>query len=250
MRVLLLSVCFLLLLGFLLFFVFWGGVVYSTNQDGQYFSVSSFATRKFKWRNPECDSSLSNPRDNSFVKCIDKNDLNDSSLTFLRSRNSSYSNLDLFSTYPSIRLNYNWHVLKYIHGSDHFPFYYHLRNRPHCGSSTQLTGHDSKFFVSNIFPINDNSVEAFSTTLVEIAHLSISPTSGNHNVRQEPGFNGHCKEAVKQRKHDLRRFQQPPTSENLVIHQRNHALARRPLMFLHWRSTMNLKPYGSSHEVS
>lgn len=85
--------------------------------------------------------------------------LNDSTPTFRYCNKGSYLNLDIFLTFPSIRLHHNWQVLKYIYSSEpFFPLYSPLSlpvRRLKISlfrNSTKQTGHVSIPFVSHIFP--------------------------------------------------------------------------------------------------
>lgn len=161
--------------------------------------------------------------------------LNSGAPTFCAA-SGALSHIDLALCDPSIFLDLDFKVHSDLCGSDHFPILLHILT-----SQTEKPLRHWKFqeanwnlfqslllshISSNILD-NDNSIEVFSSIIVECANQAIPKSSGKIHAPKTPWFDEECKQLHRERKAAQRKFFRFPTVENKCHHQKLRAQTRR-----------------------
>lgn len=172
---------------------------------------------------------------------ITENDLclfNENKPTYLHPAYGSYSAIDLSICHPSLYLDFEWSVCDDLHGSDHFPIIvkeiedsndiplprwnFKKANWEKFKSLCENRLHTEDF-------LNESDpIMSFSESLLNISKECI-PKSTTIPKKNRPWFNEDCKEAIKNRKSSLKKFNRQPTSDNLNITRIMRAKARRTI---------------------
>ena len=163
--------------------------------------------------------------------------LNDpSAKTYLHPASGSYSSIDLSFCSPVLLPDFSWRCLEDTCGSDHFPIILN-ENKPSVLDRPQKwklsKANWSKFqmlceqnIVHHAFEDCEDPSFLFSSLLFDAAKQSIPQTSTNPKRPDKPWFTSECKEAVRERKASLRKFNLRPTQENLNDFRIRRAKAR------------------------
>ncbi len=165
--------------------------------------------------------------------------LNSKSPTYLHPATGSLSSLDLALCDPSLYLDFNWSVHNDLCGSDHYPIVISNAINEQVNNLTrwQLTKADWVLFNSlcssdltkSPLDQSSNTIENFTTKLLEIAHKTIPKTCGRLAIRKKPWFNNECKSAIINRKEGLGQLLANPTQSNLSNYKILKAKARRTI---------------------
>ena len=172
---------------------------------------------------------------------ISRHDLclyNSNSPTYLHPGTGTYTSIDLTICSPSLLLDYEWKVADDLHSSDHFPIT--LENTSKIDDvipQWNIKKADWAFFETlcksrlNNETIFDavNPIQHFTSILISIADESIPKSSPNSKKPQKPWVTKECKEAIKQRREALKRFNTRPTPENLNKYRIARAKTRRTI---------------------
>lgn len=172
---------------------------------------------------------------------ITENDLcllNDKKPTYLHPASGTYTSLDLSICHPSIYLDFDWSVCEDLHGSDHFPIIIQeieksdddFLPRWNLNKANWEKFHilcEEKLLFNN-FKSEEDPVMSFSESLLNIS-LECIPKSSKCPKKNRPWFNKECKEAIKNRKDSLKKFNKRPTKENLNATRILRAKARRTI---------------------
>jgi ribonuclease HI len=164
---------------------------------------------------------------------------NSKSPTYLHPGTGTYTCIDLTICSASLLLDYNWKVADDLHSSDHFPIY--LKNTSAKIDDTipqwKLKKADWVKFEtlctirinSNTILNDDDPIRQFTSILIEIAEESIPKSSPNCQRTPKPWFTKECKEAIKQRREALKKFNNHPTPANLTQYRITRAKTRRTI---------------------
>ena len=176
---------------------------------------------------------------------ITKNDIcimNDKSYTYHSPSTKSFTSIDLSFCHPSLFLDYNWSVCEDQHNSDHFPIIIEQNtfstedhnpkwklNRANWDLFNTLC---TDKLVPENFKESSDTISDFTSSLIEISKECIPQTSTNP-AKSNPWYNDDCKEAIKQRKQALSKFNdlQIPT-----ISMTSKYLELKPVEQLNFRS--------------
>ena len=162
--------------------------------------------------------------------------LNEGKSTYLHPASGSYSAIDLSICNSGILLDFEWDIIEDLHGSDHFPIiikeiekseddYIPKWNFKKANWDKFKTLCEQKL---NIERNENDQLMSFSNTLHQICEECI-PKSSKCPKQNRPWYNEDCKEAIKNRKDALRKFNRNPIKENLIRTKVMRAKARRTI---------------------
>ena len=172
----------------------------------------------------------------SFIGNNDLAIMNGRSPTYIHPGNGSFSSIDLSLCSPALYMDFTWEVAGDQFGSDHFPICLSLEKFSNESLPRwQLHRANWDLFqslcISEItqegFEGIDDSVQQFSSILINIASKAIPKSSTESKRLRRPWFNNDCKKAIRLRRAALQRFKCSPTSANLSLYRQARAQARR-----------------------
>ena len=159
--------------------------------------------------------------------------------TYLHPASGSYTSIDLSICDPTTLLDFSWRVGDDLCGSDHFPIFLENIGPPLLENlqKWKLRKADWNSFqalcaskiTSGCFDDVEDPIDTFSSLLHSIADETIPKTSANPKRPNKPWFDEDCKQAIKQRKSALNKFDLRPTSDNLNNFLVFRAKARRTI---------------------
>ena len=161
------------------------------------------------------------------------------SKTYLHPATGSYSSIDLTLCSPVLLPNFIWKVTEDLCGSDHFPITFTF-TQPSSSVQPQKwklsKANWNKFEIlceqtntHDKFGDCDDPTKLFTSLLIDAAKQSVPQTSTNPKSPDKPWYNDDCKQAVKDRKQALRKFNLRPTKENHNLFRISRAKARRTI---------------------
>ena len=165
--------------------------------------------------------------------------LNNKSYTYIHPASGLHTAIDLIICNPCLFLEFEFNVHNDQCGSDHFPIIIkNSKAEPLLAvarwkfSKADWTKFRTIF--SDVVGVTsvleaDDPVEVFTAILVDAATGSIPRTAMSPERLTKPWFNQACKDAIKQRKKALHRFQAQPTLNNLQNYKIQRAIARRTI---------------------
>ena len=188
-----------------------------------------------------CDDT--NQRGLQLENFISKNSLsfmNDNkSKTYLHPATGSYSSIDLTLCSPVLLPNFTWKVTEDLCGSDHFPITFTSTQpsssvRPQKWKLSKANWNKFEILCEQTithdkFGDCDDPTKLFTSLLIDAAKQSVPQTSTNPKRPDKPWYNDDCKQAVKDRKQALRKFNLRPTKENHNLFRISRAKARRTI---------------------
>ena len=158
------------------------------------------------------------------------------SKTYLHAATGSYFSIDLTLCSPVLLPNFTWKVTEDLCGSDHFPIIF-TSTQP--SSSVRPQKWKLSKAIWNRFEVLceqtithdkfgdcDDPAKLFTSLLIDAAKQSVLQTLTNAKCPDKPWYNDDCKQAVKDRKQALRKFNLGPTKENHNLFRISRAKAR------------------------
>ena len=151
--------------------------------------------------------------------------LNTGAATHFTMPSGHSSVLDLSLVSPHLVPLFTWRVDADSFGSDHFPIWLELRERPSVGCRPprwNLRRADWEKFQTCLEdalssdPTDDLSVTDFTSLLIGAAKASIPRTSGAPSRRPVPWWSDACRDAIRARKRALRAFRHNCTTANMI----------------------------------
>ena len=166
--------------------------------------------------------------------------MNDSkSKTYLHPTTGKYSSIDLTLCSLVLLPNFTWKVTNDLCGSDHFPIIFFStqpssteRQRKWKLSKANWNKFDTlcqQAITCHKFENCDDPIKLFTSLLLVLATASVLQTLTNPRRPDKPWYNYECKQAVKDRKDALKRFNLRPTPENHNQFRIFRAKARRTI---------------------
>ena len=126
--------------------------------------------------------------------------------------------------YPPSFLECNWSACEGQHNSDHFPIIIEQNTLSTEDLNTNWKLHRANRDLFNTpctgklvpenFKESSDCIADFTSSLIEISKECISQTSINP-TKSNPWYNDDCKEAIKQRKQALSKFNRSPNTNNI-----------------------------------
>lgn len=186
-------------------------------------------------------SNTTSPRGRMMEEFLDRNELvilNTGEPTFLSSSYGTLSAIDIAASSPAIYNRISWTPFSDLHGSDHFPIKIHIADS-HTPlkrkSNWIISKADWTTYRETASPPNiemdmldiDTANTLLTDTIINAATATIPKSSENPKRPPVPWFNQACKEARKERRRALRRFQNNMNQENLIAYKRQRAICRR-----------------------
>lgn len=165
--------------------------------------------------------------------------MNNKTATYLHPATGTYSSIDLSICHPNVFLDYSWEVHDDLCGSDHFPILLKC-NKSSASAAVkrwklqkadweEFSDMCSTSLLYDKLAIDANPIDDFTVTLLEIANETIPKTGSGIVKLRKPWFNDDCKDAIKQRKLALKRFNSNATHANLANYRVFRANARRTI---------------------
>ena len=161
------------------------------------------------------------------------------SKTYLHPATGSYSSIDLTLCSPVLLPNFTWKVTEDLCGSDHFPITFTSTQpsssvRPQKWKLSKANWNKFEILCEQTithdkFGDCDDPTKLFTSLLIDAAKQSVPQTSTNPKRPDKPWYNDDCKQAVKDRKQALRKFNLRPTKENHNLFRISRAKARRTI---------------------
>ena len=161
------------------------------------------------------------------------------SKTYLHPATGSYSSIDLTLWSPVLLPNFTWKVTEDLCGSDHFPITITSTQpsssvRPQKWKLSKANWNKFEILCEQTithdkFGDCDDPTKLFTSLLIDAAKQSVPQTSTNPKRPDKPWYNDDCKQAVKDRKQALTKFNLRPTKENHNLFPISRAKARRTI---------------------
>ena len=199
--------------------------------------LGDFNAHNIIWGNNETDN-----RGKIIEDFIEKHELcilnNTKCFTYLHPASGSFSSIDLSFCSPSLFMDFSWDVAQDQCGSDHFPIFINTHKPTGCEKPPKWQLHKANWTEFNLLCRNeininmfeeDNTIEHFTSTLMDIASKTIPKSSTIPKKIHKPWFSSDCEKAVKERKSALKKFQSQPTPANLDKYREARAKTRRTI---------------------
>ena len=148
--------------------------------------------------------------------------LNDQSPTYVNPGTLNTTSVDLTLCCPEVASDLSWTTLDDLHHSDHYPIKIEKRSLNHASGlsrfNTKRADWPSFEADCSLYLNSENleTIEDFSTTLLDISNKNIPKTS-TKTRKNKAWFNKDCQEAVKNKKKKLQAAQRNPTQANIKI---------------------------------
>ena len=146
------------------------------------------------------------------------------SKTYLHQATGKYSSIDLTLCFPALLPNFTWKVTDDLCGSDHFPIIFSSTQpssteRPRKWKLSKANWNKFDTFCQQAisrdkFENCDDPIKLFTSLLLDAVKASVPQTSTNPKRPDKPWYNDECKQAVKDRKDALKRFNLRSSPEN------------------------------------
>ena len=161
--------------------------------------------------------------------------LNHKNPTYIHPATGSLSSIDLTLCSPTIALNYTWSTEDDTHGNDHFPIIisseqavFNIRENWKLNKADWATfSSKCQSELTDSLLTSHDPIDSFTSTLTNIANLTIPKVPVSRNKPKKPWFNEDCKAAIRSRKHALITLRKHPHQQNVDLFRISRARTRR-----------------------
>ncbi|XP_044766937.1 uncharacterized protein LOC123322920 [Coccinella septempunctata] len=178
----------------------------------------------------------------TLITDLNLNIMNNGQETRFDAHTGESSAIDLSLCYPALSVTFDWEVLPFLYGSDHFPIVITnnetetnttpvMKGRLKSANWSKFTSHieekTDELFGNTLDSENiDELVDKFTNIILESANLHVQKkqmVSGHHPV---PWWTPECDKVIKESKSAFNKFKRSKTEENCIEYKRLRARAR------------------------